>query len=268
MRTRVGIAVAAIVAVAAAAWFLQPSGGERAIRQALLEELTTVSLKNCAFERYGSAHDGGYLLCGNLIPGVESAYSYGIGTEDNWGCQVSRQFDVPVHQYDCFTPHRPVCDGGRAVFYNQCVGGRAETIDGRRFDTIAAQVAANGDTGKRLLMKIDVEGAEWDALLATPDEVLDRIDQMAMELHGTDEARFVEVLRRLKRTFHLVNLNFNNWSCTPDAAPLPAVAFQVLWVNKRIGVLDPAAPSPAPRSSLNAPDNRDGPDCQLPSPGR
>ena len=53
------------------------------------------------------------------------------------------------------------------------------------------------------------------------------------------------MLRKLKRNFYLVNLHFNNWSCTPKAAPLPAWAYQVLWVNKRIGVLDPAAPVPA-----------------------
>ena len=113
------------------------------------------------------------------------------------------------------------------------------------------------------MVKIDIEGAEWDSLMATPDDVLDRISQMPMELHGTDERKFVEVVRRLKRQFHLVNLHFNNFACLPEAAPLPGWAFQVLWVNKRIGEIDPNGPSPAPMSPLNAPDSRDRPDCQL-----
>jgi hypothetical protein len=136
-------------------------------------------------------------------------------------------------------------------------------VDGRLFDTLPRQIAANGDAGRRLLVKIDVEGAEWDALQATPDDVLARIDQLAMELHGVDEARFLEVVRRLKQSFHLVNVNFNNWGCTPDAAPLPGRVYQVLWVNKGLGVVDRDAPSPAPRSAENAPDNPNGPDCQL-----
>jgi len=37
----------------------------------------------------------------------------------------------------------------------------------------------------------------------------------------------------------------------------------VLWVNKRIGIVDPAAPVPAPMSPLNAPDSPNWPDCQL-----
>jgi hypothetical protein len=110
---------------------------------------------------------------------------------------------------------------------------------------------------------MDIEGAEWDSLLAAPDELLASIPQIAMEMHGFDDPKIVEVLRKLKRNFYLVNLHFNNWSCTPRAAPLPAWAYQVHWVNKRIGVLDPTAPFPAPMSSLNAPDSATWPDCQL-----
>ncbi len=247
--------------------FFGPEARDRAARQEarqeLFEELRTVTLKNCTLKRYGSANDGGYLMCETLTGGVQAAYSYGIDTEDNWGCDVSRQLVLPIHQYDCFTPHRPTCEGGKFVFHDECVGARSETVDGQPFDTFSSQIERNGDTDKSLLVKIDIEGAEWDSLMATPDDVLDRISQMPMELHGTDERKFVEVVRRLKRQFHLVNLHFNNFACLPEAAPLPGWAFQVLWVNKRIGEIDPNGPSPAPMSPLNAPDSRDRPDCQL-----
>ena len=135
----------------------------------------------------------------------------------------------------------------------------------RFFDTLENQITKNGDIGRRLIIKMDIEGAEWDSLLAAPDELLASIPQLAMEMHGFDDPKIVEVLRKLKRNFYLVNLHFNNWSCTSKAAPLPAWAYQVLWVNKRIGIVDPAAPVPAPMSPLNAPDSPTWPDCQLPS---
>jgi hypothetical protein len=91
---------------------------------------------------------------------------------------------------------------------------------------------------------------------------------MPMELHGVNEWRFVEVVRRLKQKFYLVNLHFNNWACTPESEPLPAFAFQVLWVNKRLGVLDESAPTPAPMSALNAPDNPLRRDCQFAAESR
>jgi hypothetical protein len=230
----------------------------------LLAELQPVVLKNCTLKRFGSANDGGYLLCENLSEGIQSAYSYGIGPNDDLGCDVSKRYDVPVHQYDCFDPARPKCEGGSFVFHDECIGPQSRRAeDGRVFDTLQNQIAKNLDIGKRLIVKIDVEGAEWDSLLATPDTVLDQIDQMPMELHGVNERRFLGVIRRLKQKFYLVNLHFNNYSCTWAAAPLPAWVYQVLWVNKRLGILDESAPTPAPVSALNAPDGRRRPDCQL-----
>jgi hypothetical protein len=231
--------------------------------QALASELQPVTLKNCTLRRYGSANDGGYLMCGNLTDSAVAAYSYGIDTEDNWGCDVSKARGIAVHQYDCFTPYRPACDGGQFVFHNECVGARRESIDGHPFDTLASQIGRNGDWGKPVLMKMDIEGAEWESLRTTPDDVLDTFVQFPMELHlrQADEAQILETVKRLKRHFYLVNVHFNNWSCNPAVAPLPGRAVQVLWVNRRIGVLDPDAPVPAAPSPLNAPDNPAEPEC-------
>ncbi len=259
------IGIAAIVAsIGCAASAPAPASPphEQTVPEAIYEELQPVALKNCTLKRFGSRNDGGYLMCENLVDGVRSAYSYGIDTEDNWGCDVSREYKVPVHQYDCFTEHRPTCDGGTFVFHDECVGPKAETIKGQPFDSVTNQIAKNGDAGKPLLVKMDVEGAEWDSLMATPDEVLDRFVQLPMELHGTSERRFVETIRKLKKTFYVVNLHFNNWACTTAAPPLLSTAYQVLLVNKRYAVVDEKATKPAPSSPLNAPDARERPECQ------
>ena len=239
----------------------------RKLREAILGELQPVALKNCTFKRFGSANDGGYLMCENLIKPLDTAYSYGVGSNDDWGCEMSSRYHVPVQQYDCFDPARPTCDGGTFVFHNECVGDRTGYSGSRFFDTLQNQIRRNGDTGRRLIIKMDIEGAEWDSLLAAPDDLLASIPQITMEMHGFDDPKIVEALRKLKRNFYLVNLHFNNWSCTSRAAPLPAWAYQTHWVNKRIGVLDPDAPFPAPLSPLNAPDSPTWPDCQLRTPG-
>jgi hypothetical protein len=233
------------------------------LREAILSELQPVALKNCTLQRFGSANDGGYLMCENLIEPLDAAYSYGVGRNDDWGCEMSRRYHVSVHQYDCFDPARPTCTGGTFVFHNECVGDRTGYNDSRFFDTLENQIKKNGDTGRRFIVKMDIEGAEWNSLLAAPDELLASIPQITMEMHGFKDPKILEVLRKLKRNFYVVNLHFNNCSCTSKAAPLPAWAYQVHWVNKRIGVLDPAAPVPAPMSPLNAPDSPTWPDCQL-----
>ncbi len=259
------IVVAAVAGYAAWRWWLRkPSSRE--IRQALWSEIQPVALSNCTLRRFGSVNDSGYLMCENLIAGVESAYSYGIDTEDNWGCEISDRFRVAVHQYDCFTPHPPGCARGSFMFHAECIGPISAMIGGHAFDSLASQIAKNGDRGKRLLVKMDVEGAEWDSLLATPNEVLERIDQLPMEIHGVNQMRVVELVRKLKQTFHLVSVHFNNYACSDKVKPFPAIAFQVLFVNKRLGVVDPSRPGRAPGAPPDAPDNPDAPDCQPTTP--
>ena len=260
---RVIFAVVVFAGAAFAAADLLHCATVRKLREQILAELQPITLKNCTLKRFGSANDGGYLMCENLIDPLDAAYSYGVGPNDEWACEMSRRYHVSVHQYDCFDPARPTCTGGTFSFHDECVGDRTGYKDARFFDTMENQIKRNGDTGRHLIIKMDIEGAEWDSLLAAPDELLATIPQITMEMHGVDDPKILEVLRKLKRNFYVVNLHFNNWACTPKAAPLPARAYQVHWVNKRVGVPNPTAPVPAPSSPLNAPDSPTWADCQL-----
>jgi hypothetical protein len=254
--------LAGIVVLALVTWQTRVAREpQRRTREALFSEIRPVALSNCTLKRFGSRYDGGYLMCENLLEGIQSAYSYGIDTEDNWGCEISRLLSVPVHQYDCFTPHRPACAGGTFVYHDECVGSKNETIDDNLFDSVMNQIGKNGDRGKRILVKMDIEGAELAALMNTPDEELARVAQLPLEVHGTDE-QYLELVRKLKRTFHVVAVHANNWTCTPDAAPLPGWAFQVLFVNKQLGVVDRGGTPHRSGDPPDAPDAPKRPDCQ------
>jgi hypothetical protein len=232
------------------------------IRAALLKELQPVKLANCELQRFGEANDGGYLLCGNLLGDVKAGYSYGISGYDGWGCEISRKLTVRVHEYDCFDLTRPICQGGYTVFHGECVAGSASTDkDGRVFDTPEHQIARNGDRDKHLVIKMDVEGAEWDTFLQSPDSLFERIDQLAVEFHGSGDEKFTRAIQRLKRFFYVANLHFNNYSCDEKYAPLPSWAYEVLLVNKRLAQPDRSG-APVVESALNAPNNPSVPDCQ------
>jgi hypothetical protein len=151
------------------------------------------------------------------------------------------------------------------MFHEECVGPKRETIDGRVFDTVDAQIARNGDTGKRVIMKMDVEGAEWPSLLAMSDAALQHIDQLSVEFHGVDEGHYAATMAHLARVFHVVNIHYNNWTCSPDVTPFQATAFEVLFVNKTLGVVEPGG-TPAIPNPLDSPNNWMRPDCQ-PTPG-
>jgi hypothetical protein len=234
-------------------------------RQTLFDLLRPIALENCRLERFGEAHDGGYLMCGNLLAGAESAYSYGIGGYDKWGCDIATTLGVQVHQYDCFNTTQPSCQTGTTLFHAECVGDTAKTTEGRFFDTLARQLDRNGHRGKRIAMKMDVEGAEWDALLAAPADVLQQIEQMAVEFHEVQDEKYVRVVRRLLRFFHVAHIHFNNHSCIQGLDPFPTWAYEVLFVNKRLVTVD-ASRSAGGLHALDAPNNPTAPDCQPAGP--
>ena len=230
-------------------------------REMLYQLLRPVALSNCDLQRFGEPNDGGYLLCANLLNDVQAGYSYGINGYDQWGCDISTKRRVPVHQYDCFNTTRPVCSGGNTIFHNECVGDTAFKEEGRVFDTMQGQVVKNGDAGKSIVLKIDVEGAEWGAFLTAPDELLSRIDQIAVEFHGIDDQKSVAAVRRLQQFFEVAHIHFNNASCMSGMKPFPSWAYEVLFVNKRLAVVDPSGKSVGVHP-LAAPNKTYLSDCQ------
>jgi hypothetical protein len=241
-------------------------------RRTLFQMLQPVALSNCRLERFGEPHDGGYLMCGNLLGAIEAGYSYGISGYDKWGCDISERFNVTVHQYDCFNTTQPACPRGRTVFHAECVGDTSATVEGRLFDSIENQFTKNGDRARRIVLKIDVEGAEWDSLLSAPDQVLAQIDQLAVEFHWLrddanrwqESARYIRVVQQLKEFFEIAHIHYNNASCVDGLNPFPTWAHEVLFVSKRIAVVDPSVTVGGPHP-LDAPNNPAFPDCQPPA---
>jgi hypothetical protein len=266
MRRPLRLALFALLVLAlAVSWQLaQQRAG---VRRALFAEIQPVALSNCDLQRFGEAHDGGYLMCANLLRNGSALYSYGIAGYDGWGCSLSQRLHSTVHQYDCFDPARPACGTGQAQFHDECVAGQPRRDGNRVFDTVDAHIRRNGDAERPIVMKIDVEGAEWDTLPALAPQTLQQIDQLAVEFHGVNRQQYVDVLRHLKRTFVVAHLHFNNYSCGSGAAPFPSTVFEVLLVNRRLAQTTGTAPArPHP---LDAPNNPQTPDCQdaRPVPG-
>ena len=213
-------------------------------------------------QRFGKNNDGGYLLCSELLENIQVAYSYGIDGRDSWGCDVSKRLNVNVHQYDCFNTEEPECEGGNFVFHPECIGSKKELIDKREFDTLENQIKKSKESSHGIILKMDIEGAEWDSLLNTPKEVLKNIDQLVIEFHSRDHEKEIKLLKRLNQYFYLVNLHYNNHSCSEHYLPLPSSVYEVLYVNKQIGIVDHNSRKYLDPNPLDMPNNPDFKDCQ------
>ena len=250
-----------VLILAAAIWYWR----EREVRVALYAALAPTRITNCELQRFGSANDGGYLMCGNLLKPAQAAYSYGIDGNDDWGCDVAGPLNIPLHQYDCFNTAAPRCPGNAVPqFHAECVGPGRATVDGRAFDTLAAQVDKNGDTGKRLVMKMDVEGSEWRSLATAPDHVLNAIDQLAIEFHQVEDRAYLDTAARLQEFFYVAHIHYNNFECRAGFEPFAGPVFEALLVSKRLAVANPWVDARGP-SPLDAPNDPTVRECQAPA---
>ena len=49
-------------------------------------------------------------------------------------------------------------------------------------NTVENHITHNEDGNKKVILKMDVEGAEWDVLLQTPRAILELFEQIAIEI--------------------------------------------------------------------------------------
>lgn len=85
---------------------------------------------------------------------------------------------------------------------------------------------------KRSIVKIDIEGGEWDLLCGIEDvDLLADVPVLIMEMHDTRRDQFIKVVELLKSHFWIAHLHGNTSDrCTDTGMPL---YLEMTFVNKR-----------------------------------
>lgn len=163
--------------------------------------------------RLGPAEDGGYVFADDVDPD-QPILSYGIGKQ----YQFDRDMAERGHQVYMFDhtiqgikrPHPNM------HFFRQGVAGRTDAAND--LYRLADHIAMTGITSDRIILKMDVEGAEYEALGAVDDATFGRIDQIVMEVHDLKKLRrrerleaFVTMMTRVNRHFTLFHVHANNY---------------------------------------------------------
>lgn len=160
--------------------------------------------------RIGRENDGGYVMLDDFPGGV--AYSFGIAGDVSWDRDMaSRGYDLFMydHTIDGLPEENP-------RFHWEKLG----IADGRTHDdrlkTLEELISRNGHEGKRnMILKMDVEGAEWGFLEAVSSGTLSQFSQIVFEFHDMtspeDEDAVLDALRKLNATHQLIHLHANNF---------------------------------------------------------
>lgn len=140
---------------------------------------------------------------------VGIAYSFGISGDVSWDRDMAeRGYDI--FMYDPTIANLPE-ERLEFHFFRKGIAGAASG----EYDTLEHFIQQNHHEAVRhMILKMDVEGAEWDALLTCPEEVLQSFDQIVMEFHGMTFAKDAEkrlaTLRKLARTHIPIHVHANN----------------------------------------------------------
>jgi len=210
------------------------------------------TLRLCApckkYERFGEDNDGGYAMCADgLDKGLVAAYSYGINGFDGWGNAIASRLHIPLEEFDCTNAKQPVmCKTCVRHFHNQCIlsnNGDAEaTADAIRgstegegdaakegatsshvtkdsFKTLTQMLEESGNANAKersLLLKIDVESAEWTIFAEEPLANLKKFRQIVVEYHWIHEQQkhelYDKAVKKIEAAgFSVTHMHGNNY---------------------------------------------------------
>ncbi len=162
--------------------------------------------------RIGERGDGGYVLANTLRP-PQPVLSYGIGARYGFDREMAER-------------------GHRVFMYDHTIGGvtaphinmrfKKEGVAGRRdpsipVATIDDQVRENNIDATDIILKIDVEGAEYDVFSNINTDTLQRFEQIVMEIHFLHNladtnfrTAFITAFSVINEYFTLFHVHANN----------------------------------------------------------
>ena len=178
--------------------------------------LKIASVPGAAFVRIGNAHDGGYVMLDDdrTPQGSRIAYSFGINDDISWDDGMAER-GYHVYMYD---PTIQDLSKHRKEFHFSRKGIAGSRSEDGTLDTLEHILLVNRHLGKQnMILKMDVEGYEWEFLESVDEMLLGKFDQILLELHAIvladtqeNKRRKLMALEKLNRTHQLIHLHGNN----------------------------------------------------------
>lgn len=180
--------------------------------RALIRKLWPVSTK---FElvRYGDQNDGGYLLP-NDLDDIAACYSPGVDYNASFELDILNRKGIGSHLID-YSVEGPPSGFSCLSFTKKFIGTYNSNIYITFDDWVKGTPEFN--SYQDLLLQMDIEGAEYSAILNTSNHVLDRFRIISIEIHnieGWGQNNFFNIVKdffeRLLTKYWVVHNHPNN----------------------------------------------------------
>lgn len=177
---------------------------------AQLYDLLTVYKSPLPFCRVGKHNDGGYLMAEHFDGTI--AYSFGISNDVSW------DLDMVKYGYDVFM-YDPTIEGlpqENSRFHYLQKGIADASFNSQDYWTLDTFIRKNKHENlSNMILKMDVEGAEWGFLNTVTEKELRQFSQIVMELHDLtlhkNEEKIINGLNKLRKTHVLIHRHANNF---------------------------------------------------------
>ena len=178
-----------------------------------LSLLTPWDVIGCGKLRVGGDSDGGYVLLDRLRR-EQPVLSYGVGLDSSFDFDlVRRGHRVFMFDHTVDGPCGGLTKG--CVFIREGVAAKADPES--KLDTVLAHLRRYRLASRRdVILKMDIEGGEWDIIAALPDNAMDAFEQIVVEFHWLENlkrerftAQVRAALQRLNERFTLCHVHAN-----------------------------------------------------------
>ena len=210
---------------------------DKYILQERIIKLKKIILNNLVpvenLKRYGAKNDGGYVLYSGFSP-LTTVISCGIGDNASFDFDVADEVSE-VYMYDHTIDSVEKLKTNMQFFK---LGIDIKSIE----NFITIKEITNKYRLHNIILKLDIEGMEWDILDNLSDELLLIFDQVAVEFHNLFQLAqiekfnlYIRVLEKMSKYFSVINIHPNNWGGSRIVCGVPlADTFEITFLSKQV----------------------------------
>jgi hypothetical protein len=151
-------------------------------------------------KRYGRDEDGGYVIYDDPL-GTKHLLGYGVDKDVSFENELTEAWGIKAHVFDHTIDDTPTV-GPNVTYVKEGIGA----VDAPPLFSLDNHVKRFVPEGSNFILKMDVEGGEWEVLEKAD---LSRVSQLIVEFHDLHEDHS-DVIEKLNKTFRLVHIHGNN----------------------------------------------------------